>query len=164
MPTNPNPIAASMPATDLNLPPDQWTIINYENDIAPIVETKCSGCHYTSYFQSTYYDSVAGQTVTVPDSVAAPAGLDLSDILETPEMGMGTFPRGYINLSGEPMPGVPNTVDPAFPRRSVLIDAVLGLGTRAAAGPHPDPGSPEELTANEKQLFNLWVLLGAQYK
>jgi hypothetical protein len=102
--------------------------------------------------------------VTVNDSTPPPADLDLSDILETPEMGMGTFPRGYLNLCGEPLPGAPNVVNPAFPRRSVLIDAVLGLGTRAAVGPHPDPGTPEELTANEKRLFNLWVLLGAQYK
>jgi hypothetical protein len=164
VPTNPNPIAATQPATNLNLPPSQWTVINYETDIAPIVETKCAGCHYTNYFQTTYYDSLAGQMVTVPDSTAPPADLDLSDILETPEMGMGTFPRGYLNLCGEPLEGAPNVVNPAFPRRSVLIDAVLGLGTHAATGAHPDPGSPEELTVNEKQLFNLWVLLGAQYK
>jgi hypothetical protein len=53
-------------------------------------------------------------------------------------------------------------VDPAFPRRSRLIDYVLGAGSRAGPG-LPPPGA-DSLTAVERRQFNLWVLLGAQYK
>jgi hypothetical protein len=148
--TNPNPIAASQPATDLGAGPASWTIIDYENDIGPIVEAKCASCHFTTY--------------TATDTIPAPGNLDLSSILEEPEMGMGTFPRGYLNLSGEPMEGGANVVRPAFPRRSTLIDAVLGVDSRAAMGPHPDPAGPNALTPPEQELFNLWVLLGAQYQ
>jgi dipeptidyl aminopeptidase/acylaminoacyl peptidase len=164
-PTNPDPIAATQPATDLDVPPSAWTVIDYEKDIAPIVSAKCAVCHYTRYTQHTAADISTGIPVqtTVLDSVPAPAGLDLSDTMEVAEMGMASFPRGYLNLSGEPMDGVPNVVTPAFPRRSVLIDAVLGLGTHAG-NPHPDPNGPYALTSDEQRLFNLWVLLGAQYR
>ncbi|NNE44085.1 MAG: hypothetical protein HKN12_07735, partial [Gemmatimonadetes bacterium] len=143
--TNPNPMAASLPPTDLNVPPDQWEIINYVDDIGPIVEQKCAGCHYTSYFQRHEYLVEGGvQTqVSVTDSIAPPANLDLSDRLELGGEMMAEFPRGYLNLSGEPMEGSNNVVVPVFPRRSVLIDAVLGLDTHAATGPHPDPASAE---------------------
>ncbi|MGQ0720148.1 MAG: hypothetical protein ACT4PE_01100 [Candidatus Eiseniibacteriota bacterium] len=164
--TNPNPLAAAQPATNLNLPENQWTIINYENDIGPIVQAKCASCHFTDYFETTTVDSSVTPPLvtTVPDSTPAPANLDLSSILEQADDMMGMFPRGYLNLSGEPMEGVANVVDPVFPRRSVLVDAVLGLDSRAALGPHPDPAGPDALTDAEKRLFNLWVLLGAQYK
>jgi len=166
VPTNPNPIAASQPATDLNVAPANWTVIDYENDIGPIVEAKCAGCHFTTYVERTETQIINGvpTEVTVVDTIAAPGNLDLSSVLEEPEMGMGTFPRGYLNLSGEPMDGSANPVNPAFPRRSTLIDAVLGVDSRAATGPHPDPGGPSALTDAEKELFNFWVLLGAQYR
>ncbi len=38
---------------------------------------------------------------------------------------------------------------------------VLGLGDHAGQ-PHPD--APYTLTSQERELFNLWVLLGAQYR
>jgi Hydrazine synthase alpha subunit middle domain/WD40-like Beta Propeller Repeat len=163
--TNPNPIAETQPATDLNLPPDQWTIINYESDIGPIVAAKCAPCHYTKYFEVTSGLPEGGGLAggAVMDSIAAPANLDLSEIEEEAEMGMGTFPRGYLNLCGEPLEGAPNVVSPPFPRRSELIDDVLGLGSHAG-DMHPDPAGPYALTDHEKELFNLWVLLGAQYK
>ena len=72
------------------------------------------------------------------------------------------FPRGYVNLSGETMMGMGAQVTvPPFPRRSKLIDYVLGLGTHAA-GMHPT--GADSLTAHERRLFNQWVMLGAQYK
>jgi len=74
------------------------------------------------------------------------------------------FPRAYVNLSGEPEEGKPNYVQPAFPRRSALVDAILGVDGRAAVGPHPDPAGPYALTDQEKELINLWVLVGAQYR
>lgn len=55
----------------------------------------------------------------------------------------------------------PQVVEPAFPRRSILIDAVLGLGDHDGS---PHPTAPYALTDQEKELFNLWVLLGAQYR
>ncbi|MFN8548048.1 MAG: hypothetical protein U0527_08820 [Candidatus Eisenbacteria bacterium] len=51
-------------------------------------------------------------------------------------------------------------VVPAFPRRSKLIDYVLGAGEQTA----PHPGEEHALSAEEQRLFNLWVLLGAQYR
>ena len=56
----------------------------------------------------------------------------------------------------------PVVVVPPFPRRSILIDYVLGLGTHAGQGSHP--AGVDSLTAVEKRKFNLWVLLGAQYR
>jgi hypothetical protein len=163
-PTNPDPIADTLPATDLNVPSDQWEIINYRDDIGPIVEAKCAPCHYTRYHERTVSlidDSGAIIQQTVVDTVLAPAELPLdSELIEGGEM-MALFPRGYVNLSGEPEDEVPNYVRPAFPRRSVLIDAVLGLDSHAGS-PHPD--GPYALTDAEKRLFNMWVLLGAQYK
>ena len=140
--TNPNPQAALLPAHDLNVPKANWQIINYQQTIGPIVAAKCASCHYAGV------DTVAG----------TPTTLDLSATPDTTEMNR-VFPRGYINLSGEGMAGV---VEPAFPRRSRLIDYLLGLGTRAGQAPHP--GGAEALTAQEQRQFNLWVLLGAQYR
>ena len=34
----------------------------------------------------------------------------------------------------------------------------------AASAPSPIPAGPFALTTEEKELFNLWVLLGAQYE
>jgi hypothetical protein len=142
--TNPNPMAGMLPAHDLNIPRAQWQIINYEQHIGPIVAANCASCHYAGV------DTVQG----------APTTLDLSAVPDTTEMNR-VFPRGYINLSGESMMTGPQVVNPAFPRRSRLIDYVLGLGSQSGTGPHP---APTTLTAEQKRLFNLWVLLGAQYK
>jgi hypothetical protein len=57
-----------------------------------------------------------------------------------------------------------NVVSPAFPRRSVLVDAVMGVDSHASTGKHPDPAGPYALSDAEIRLFNLWVLLGAQYR
>jgi len=143
--TNPNPMAGLLPAHDLNVPRANWQIINYQQTIGPIVAAKCASCHYAGV------DTVAGGGTT----------LDLSAVPDTTEMNR-VFPRGYINLSGEGMMAAHQVVEPAFPRRSLLIDYVLGLGTRAGQPPHP--AGAGALTAEERRLFNLWVLLGAQYR
>ena len=145
--TNPNPTAAMFPAHDLNLPSSAFTIINYQQTIGPIVAAKCVSCHQ--------------QTISGVDTVAAAGNLDLTSTPDTTEMNR-VFPRGYINLSGESMMAAHQVVTPGFPRRSLLIDYVLGLGTRAGQLPHPDGANA--LTAEERRQFNLWVLLGAQYK
>jgi len=74
---------------------------------------------------------------------------------------MHEFPRGYINLSGESQTSARQAVQPAFARRSPLIDYVHGVGDAAAQGPHP---ASDPLTPEERELFTLWVLLGAQYR
>src|SRR6267378_3789315 len=139
-PTNPSPMAALYPAHDLNIPKANFTIINYETNIGPIVAAKCASCH---------------------QGATPPGGLDLTAVSDTARMNR-IFPRGYINLSGESMKLTSQEVDPAFPRRSRLIDYVLGAGSHAALGPHPT--GVDSLTMAEKRKFNLWVLLGAQYK
>jgi hypothetical protein len=143
VPTNLNPMAAAHAPTDLNVPPANRIIINYEQHIGPIVAAKCVSCHYAGV------DTVAGAATT----------LDLSAVPDT-TMENRIFPRGYINLSGESMMAN-NVVDPAFPRRSKLIDYVMGLGSHA--GSFHTTGA-DSLTAVERRQFNFWVLLGAQYK
>ena len=75
---------------------------------------------------------------------------------------MQIFPRGYVNLSGESETMDHQVVVPAFPRRSLLIDYVMGVGSRDGMPSHPD--GAQALTPAEIELFNYWVLLGAQYK
>jgi hypothetical protein len=141
--TNPNPTAALYPAHDLDLPEAQRQIINFESTIGPIVAAKCVSCHQ-------------------PSGVNPPAGnLDLTAVPDTVRMNR-IFPRAYVNLSGESMTLASQEVDPAFPRRSRLIDYVLGAGSRTGQGFHPT--GADSLTAVERRQFNLWVLLGAQYK
>ncbi len=146
VPTNPNPMAASHAPFDLNLPASQFTVINYRDDIGPIVAAKCASCHRP--------------VVVGPDTTVA-GNLDLTAVPDTTDMGR-IFPRGYLNLSGESMSMATQVVVPPFPRRSRLIDYVLGLGSRSGSGFHPT--GADSLTARERRLFNLWVMLGAQYK
>ena len=141
-PTNPNPIAKTLAPTDLNIAPASYTYINYRDNIGPIVAAKCASCHVSA---------------VPPDSIPPAGGLDLSAVPDT-SMEMQIFPRAYINLSGEPVRKSPvNVTDPGFPRRSKLIDYVLGVGS--ASSPHPGT-----LTPKEKRLFTQWVMLGAQYR
>jgi hypothetical protein len=141
--TNPSPMAALYPAHDLNIPKSSFQIIDFENDIGPIVSAKCMSCH---------------QPV---GSTPAAGGLDLTFVPDTTEMNR-IFPRAYVNLSGESMTMAAQEVDPAFPRKSKLIDYVLGVGSRAGMGDHTT--GTNALTPEEKRKFNFWVLLGAQYK
>lgn len=145
--TNASPLAALLPAHDLNVPSSSFIKINYEDHIGPIVAAKCVSCHQPTY---------AG-----PDTIPAAGNLDLTAVPDT-TMENRIFPRGYVNLSGESMMGGPQVVTPAFPRRSRLIDYVLGVGAASVQGAHP--AAPNALTAEEKRRFNLWVLLGAQYR
>ena len=145
--TNPNPTAALYPAHDLNLAPANYTVINYESTIGPIIAAKCVSCHQP--------------TINGTDTTAAAGNLDLTAVPDTTMMGR-VFPRGYVNLSGESMSMTSQPVVPPFPRRSRLIDYVLGVGNRSGSGFHP--GGADSLTAAERRLFNYWVLLGAQYK
>jgi hypothetical protein len=161
--TNPDPMAAYVEPHDLNVPESEFTVINWEN-IGPIVESKCAGCHHATY---TVQDSLSlpdSTWVTYTDTIPPPGDLDLTAVLDTLMMEDEIFPRAYINLSGESEMMENQVVRPAFPRRSTLIDYVMGLGDRDGVGVHPDQGGPEALTPEEIELFNLWVLLGAQYE
>lgn len=142
-PTNPNPMAASHPPTDLNVPTNQFRHITYEQDLAPVVAAKCVSCHSPN------------------GSTPAAGNLDLTAVPDT-AMEMRSFPRDYINLSGASRKLMAQESNPPFPRRSRLIDYVMGLGSRAGQGVHPT--GVDSLTAVERRNFNLWVMLGAQYK
>jgi hypothetical protein len=159
--TNPNPIAATQPPTDLNVTPANYTYINYRDHIGPIVEAKCAGCHMETYVQRDTIIPPDTSVVTVIDTIPPPGDLDLTSVPDTLMMGNQIFPRGYVNLSGESETSPRQAVRPGFPRRSILIDYVLGVGAAAAQGPHPDAAA---LPPNERELFNLWVTLGAQYR
>ncbi len=161
--TNPNPYALTQDPSDLNVAPEDYTYITYEDDIAPIVETKCASCHYTSIRVRTGgefgSDDLIGGTA-MADTIPAPGGLDLSADPDTTSRGR-IFPRGYINLSGDSEMNDRQVVRPAFPRRSILIDYIMGLGEAEEAGPHPQS---DVLTPEEVETITLWVALGAQYR
>lgn len=142
--TNPNPQAALMPAHDLSATAASPQIISWQSDIGAIVAAKCEGCH-----------------VSPAPGQPAPGGLDLANVPDTARM-MRIFPRGYISLSGESMKMTQQVTRPGFPRRSKLVDYVMGLGSRSGMGSHP--AGADSLTAAERRKFNLWVLLGAQYR
>ncbi len=162
--TNPLPMARLRPATDLNVPPEARRVIAYENEIGPIVEAKCAGCHHPTYVQR---DSLLADStfVTVTDTIPPPGELDLTAVVDTTDM-MDVFPRGYLSLSGEMEfedgDEGRNVVVPAFARHSPLIDWILGVGERSGESPHPE--AEFALTEEEKFLFKIWVLLGAQYR
>jgi hypothetical protein len=147
VPTNPSPMAALYPAHDLDIPASNFTVINYESTIGPIVASKCVSCHQP--------------TIAGPDTIPAAGNLDLTAVPDTTMEGR-IFPRGYVNLSGEMMGTGPQVTVPPFPRRSTLVDYVLGLGSRAGMGFHPT--GADSLTAVERRQFNFWVMLGAQYR
>jgi hypothetical protein len=142
-PTNPNPMAAAHPAYDLDRPRAAFQVINYESTIGPIVAAKCVSCHQPS------------------GATPAAGGLDLTAVPDT-AMEMRIFPRGYINLSGASRKLASQEVTPAFARHSRLIDYVCALGSHAGQPSHP--AGADSLTADERRQFNLWVLLGAQYR
>ncbi len=163
------PIAATREPTDLNISPENYTYINYRDQISPIVERNCAGCHLETYVERdsleiTLNDSLGvldSLWLTVTDTLAPPGSLDLTSVLDTIGQRMQVFPRAYINLSGGNTMGGNSVTVPPFPRRSLLIDYVLGLGVAADKGAHP---GDHVLTDQEKELFNLWVTLGAQYR
>jgi hypothetical protein len=161
--TNPNPIAKTQEPTDLNLPPEEYQIINYESNIGPIVQAKCEGCHQPQYevrFASAAApDSSIGVVI---DTLPPPGDLDLRSEPDTTAMDMGVFPIAYVSLSGEAERMEEQVVTPAFPRRSLLVDYVLGAGSQAGKAPHPE--GEYALTEEEKWLMKFWVLLGAQYR
>ncbi len=159
--TNPTPIARSMAPTDVNTRPEDYTYITYRDDIAPIIAAKCVACHFTTYTERDTLMQPGDMLVTVIDTIAAPGFLDLTAVPDTTGRMNMIFPRAYINLSGESETSLRQAVSPVFPRRSPLIDYIHGVGEAAAMGPHPASGP---LTAEERELFTLWVLLGAQYR
>jgi hypothetical protein len=159
--TNPNPIAKSQPPTDLNVSPANYTYINYRDNIGPMVASKCVSCHTPTYTERDTLNPIDSTWVTVTDTIPAAGNLDLTEVPDTLMMGNQIFPRGYVNLSGESEMLDREVVVPGFPRRSVLVDYVLGVGEAAAQGPHPDPAA---LTPEEREMVSLWVLLGAQYR
>jgi hypothetical protein len=158
---NPNPIAAGVEAHDLNRDPSQYQYINYRDHIGPIVEARCATCHFPTYAERDSLVLPDNVFVTVIDTIPPPGHLDLTAVPDTTGRMMQVFPRGYINLSGESETSLRQAVNPAFPRRSVLIDYIHGLGDASAQGPHP---TSDPLTPAERELFTMWVLLGAQYR
>lgn len=160
-PENP-PMARDLPSTDLSraaISPDDYQIISWAANIGDIVERKCVSCHSAGPEDPLPNDPPAG----FGEGFARPAGgLDLSsDVMVEAMENRGMFPLGYMNLSGE-SENERNVVNPAFPRRSILMDWLLGAGERAGEAPHPQ--GADALTAREIELFNLWVLMGAQYR
>ena len=150
-------LASARPPTDLVVPVAQREVINFQDQLQPVVQSKCTGCH-----QPTYQTRVVNG-VTVVDTVAAAGNLDLRMVAVIDTMTGDTFPLAYVNLAGD-MEGMnaPGVLVPGFSRRSLLIDVLLGVGSRSAAGSHPT--GVEALNPAEKRWFTTWVDLGAQYR
>lgn len=152
------PVAKSVPPTDFaSMDPSTRQRITWTDNIGAIVEQKCVSCHTPG---------PPGSRDELHDGIprGVPAGnLDLRLDIMVPGMEMrGEFPLGYVNLSGESEREQGQVVVPGFPRRSVLIDYVRGLGDREGMGLHPQGAN--SLTPREQELFTLWVMLGAQYR
>lgn len=154
VPENP-PVAKSLPPTDFSaIDPADYQLITWQDNIGAVVEQKCVSCHVPG---------PPDPEIDPTEPTPPPGNLDLR--LDVMAQGMdmrGEFPLGYVNLAGEDEREEGNVTRPAFPRRSLLIDYVLGVGSREGMGSHP--GGEFALTAQERELFNLWVLLGAQYR
>ena len=59
VPTNPSPMAEAQAAVDLNIDPSQFQVINFRDDIAPIIETNCVTCHFPTF-------TAQGDTIPAP--------------------------------------------------------------------------------------------------
>ena len=70
--TNPNPIAATLPPTDLNLAPADYTYINYRDHIGPIVENRCATCHHPTYVERDSLIVPDSTWITVTDTIPPP--------------------------------------------------------------------------------------------
>ncbi len=160
MPETP-PMARQAPPTDMTtIAPEDYQIITWTDNIGRIVESKCVVCHSPDQDPP----NIDNPPLYAGGGFARPAGgLDLSTDVMVPGRMMGSmFPLGYVNLSGEGEELERQPVTPAFPRRSPLIDWVMALGERRGQPLHPQ--GEYALTAAERELLNLWVLLGAQYR
>ena len=132
---NPNPIAATLPPTDLNVPESQREDVSFSAAIESIVAAKCESCH----------------------SGASPAkGLNLS-LAKT--SGNEMFSIAYESL----MNGSDFVREP-FSRNSRLIDILLGIGENPGTVRHPDPNGPNALTDDDIRKFINWIDLGGQYR
>ncbi|TDI86210.1 MAG: hypothetical protein E2O78_03195 [Caldithrix sp.] len=132
---NPNPIAATLPPTDLNVPESQRVDVSFGMGIEPIIAAKCVSCH-------------GGGT---------PAGnLNLSLAKDVNEP---LFSLAYQNIfEMDSFGSTPRS------RNSKLINRLLGFEPFQGAGRHPDPNSADALTDDELKKFMNWIDLGAQYR
>jgi hypothetical protein len=136
---NPNPIAATLPPANLEVPEDQRVRVRFGAELEPIIAAKCESCH-------------------VGLNPAAGLDLSLSKSVEEP-----LFSNAYINIMG----GMgemreSNYVTEPFSRRSRLIDILMGFDQ--AMGSQPHPAGENALTPEEIKKFINWVDLGGQYR
>jgi len=151
VPSNQDPMARHITPNDVMTPVAQRQVINFENTIGPIIAAKCTSCHVPTFTQSP------------PDTIPAPAGLDLRMEVE-PGQEDG-FPIAYLSLVGEEMMGQSAFVTVPFSRQSSLVDAVMGLGANQNGTPHPaELDSTRTLTPAEQTLLFRWIDLGGQYR
>ncbi len=104
----PNPIAATLPPTDLDIPVAQRENVSFGTAIEPIIAAKCTSCH----------------------SGATPGGnLELT---LTKSAEDARFSLAYANLMASD-----GLVREPFSRKSRLIDKLLGIKDFQGAGRHP---------------------------
>jgi hypothetical protein len=149
VPVNENPMALNVQPTDLVVPVDQRQVVNFADQVGPIVEARCTSCHVPSY--------------SPPDTIPPPADLDLRMEVD-PDSDEG-FPIAYLSLVGEDMMGMSPFVTVPFSRQSILVDALMGVGTHQGQTPHPtDQDSSIVLSPAEVTAFFRWIDLGGQYR
>jgi hypothetical protein len=138
---NLNPIAGTMPPTELLRPEAEREDVSFRHAIEPIIAAKCEGCH----------------------SGEQPAG-ELELVL-TKSLVEPLFSIAYMNLMGVDMEDEENMenrnkyVTEPFSRRSKLINMLLGFD-----GPKHPPEGGYTLTRDEIRKFINWVDMGAQYR
>jgi hypothetical protein len=149
IPVNDDPIAADLEPTDLVVPVGQREVINFADVVGPIIEARCTTCHVP--------------VIAPPDTTPPPADLDLRMVVD-PDSEEG-FPIAYLSLVGDEMMGGSPFVTVPFSRQSVLVDAIMGLGTHQGQTPHPaDVDTAQALTPDEVTKIFRWIDLGGQYR
>jgi hypothetical protein len=150
VPSNADPMALHITPNDVMTPVAQRQVINFEQTIGPIIAAKCTSCHTPTFTQAP------------PDTIPAPAGLDLRMEVE-PGQEDG-FPIAYLSLVGEEMMGQSAFVTVPFSRQSPLVDAVMGLGANQTTAHPGELDSTRVLTPAEQTLLFRWIDLGGQYR
>ncbi len=157
LPTNENPIALSVEPTDLVVPVAERRVVNFADQVGPIVQTKCTPCHVPTIVPAAARNP--GQASAEPDTLPPPAGLDLR--MEVDPTVDERFAIAYVSLVGTEMTSGSEAVRVPFSRQSPLIDRLMAPGTTA----HPADEDPAyALSPPEIEMFIKWIDLGGQYR
>ncbi|NQT84441.1 hypothetical protein HQ563_15565 [bacterium] len=145
--TPPNRLAEAFkkPGVNLNLPPEKRRTVDFQHEIAPLIETRCLQCHTRDHLR-----------------------MDLSEIVKSADRKAPRrlFPRAYEVLLSSPEGGdkglAGRYIKPGSARESPLVWRLFGKRPDGSAIPKlMPPNGP--LSDSERKLFLEWIDLGAQW-